>query len=252
MPLTFPLTATSTPAPSERIAEIHADPGFGVYFTDHMAVATWRKDGGWSDDAVVPYGPFQLDPSTAVLHYAQEVFEGLKAYRHADGSIWLFRPERNAERLNASARRLMLPELPVDDFLTSIEQLVTVDAAWVPDAPVWAGPDATGAHQVFVHATKDQSVMVGGSHTVTVGADRTDDVKKGQSFTIDGTQTTSVGGDQKITIGADGAILVKGARSETIGGDEAVTVTGIPPAALISSIASSASLASLCSTMRRT
>lgn len=93
-----------------------------------------RKDGGWSDDAVVPYGPFQLDPSTAVLHYAQEVFEGLKAYRHADGSIWLFRPERNAERLNASARRLMLPELPVDDFLTSIEQLVTVDAAWVPDA----------------------------------------------------------------------------------------------------------------------
>ncbi len=128
------LTATDTPSTPEKIAGIHADPGFGVYFTDHMAVATWRKDGGWSDDAVVPYGPFQLDPSTAVLHYAQEVFEGLKAYRHADGSIWLFRPERNAERLNASARRLMLPELPVDDFLTSIEELVTVDAAWVPDA----------------------------------------------------------------------------------------------------------------------
>lgn len=86
--------------------------------------------------------------------------------------------------------------------------------------------DDAGSEEVFVHATKDQSVMVGGSHTVTVGADRTDDVKKGQSFTIDGTQTTSVGGDQKITIGADGAILVKGARSETIGGDEAVTVTG--------------------------
>ncbi len=134
MSLTFPLTATSTPAPSERIAEIHADPGFGVHFTDHMAVATWRQGSGWGEDAVVPYGPFQLDPSTAVLHYAQEVFEGLKAYRHADGSIWLFRPERNAQRLQASARRLMLPELPVEDFLTSIEQLVRVDAAWAPDA----------------------------------------------------------------------------------------------------------------------
>ncbi|MFT3861362.1 branched-chain amino acid aminotransferase [Micropruina sp.] len=134
MSLTFSLTRNVAPASAERIAEIHADPGFGVYFTDHMAVATWRQGSGWADDAVVPYGPFQLDPSTAVLHYAQEVFEGLKAYRHADGSIWLFRPERNAERLMASARRLMLPELPVDDFLTSIEQLVKVDAAWVPDA----------------------------------------------------------------------------------------------------------------------
>lgn len=134
MPLTFPLTATATPASSERIAEIHADPGFGVYFTDHMAVATWRQDSGWGEDAVLPYGPFQLDPSCAVLHYAQEAFEGLKAYRHADGSIWLFRPERNALRLQASARRLMLPELPVADFLTSIEQLVRVDAAWTPDA----------------------------------------------------------------------------------------------------------------------
>jgi branched-chain amino acid aminotransferase len=134
MSLTFPLTATSTPAPSERIAEIHADPGFGVHFTDHMAVATWRQGSGWAGDAVVPYGPFQLEPSTAVLHYAQEVFEGLKAYRHDDGSVWLFRPERNAERMRASARRLMLPELPVDDFLTSINELVRADAAWVPDA----------------------------------------------------------------------------------------------------------------------
>ena len=134
MSLTFPLTPTTTPSSPERIAEIHADPGFGVYFTDHMAVATWLQSSGWGEDAVTPYGPFQLDPSTAVLHYAQEVFEGLKAYRHADGSIWLFRPERNAQRLQASARRLMLPELPVEDFLTSIEELVKADAAWTPDA----------------------------------------------------------------------------------------------------------------------
>lgn len=134
MPLTFPLTPTSTPSTPDTIATIHADPGFGVHFTDHMAVATWCIGEGWSGDAVVPYRPFELDPASAVLHYAQEVFEGLKAYRHADGSIWLFRPERNAQRMIASARRLALPELPVQDFLTSVEQLVRVDAAWVPDA----------------------------------------------------------------------------------------------------------------------
>lgn len=134
MPMTFPLTRNAAPAHVDRVAEIHADPGFGVHFTDHMVVATWLQDSGWVDDAVVPYAPFQLDPSCAVLHYAQEVFEGLKAYRHADGSIWLFRPERNAARLQASARRLMLPELPTEDFLTSIEQLVRIDADWTPDA----------------------------------------------------------------------------------------------------------------------
>lgn len=134
MPLTFPHTPNPSLASTERIAEIHADPGFGVHFSDHMAVATWRADSGWSDDAVVPYGPLQIQPASAVLHYAQEVFEGLKAYRHADGSIHLFRPERNAERMAASARRLVLPELGVADFLTSIEELVRIDAHWVPDA----------------------------------------------------------------------------------------------------------------------
>ena len=163
MPLRFPLTATDTPSTPEKIAGIHADPGFGVYFTDHMAVATWRKDEGWGDDAVVPYAPFQLDPSTAALHYAQEVFEGLKAYRHADGSIWLFRPERNAERLMASARRLMLPELPVDDFLTSIEQLVKVDAAWVPDA---GGGEASLYLRPFMFAN-ESFLGVRAAHQVT-------------------------------------------------------------------------------------
>ena len=77
-----------------------------------MAVATWTAADGWHDSAVVPYGPFALDPATAVLHYAQEIFEGLKAYRHADGSVWLFRPDQNADRLARSARRLALPVLP--------------------------------------------------------------------------------------------------------------------------------------------
>jgi branched-chain amino acid aminotransferase len=112
-----------------------ANPGFGMYFTDHMAVATWTAADGWHDSAIVPYGPFSLDPATAVLHYAQQVFEGLKAYRHDDGSIWTFRPDQNAERMHRSARRLALPVLPAEDFLCSIEELVAADIGWVPTAP---------------------------------------------------------------------------------------------------------------------
>src|SRR5690606_35220017 len=86
----------------------------------------------WSDRRVEAYAPLQLEPAAAVLHYAQEIFEGLKAYRHADGSVWLFRPEANAERFQRSAHRLALPQLEVDDFIGSIEALVRVDEAWVP------------------------------------------------------------------------------------------------------------------------
>jgi branched-chain amino acid aminotransferase len=127
----------SNPKPrseSERSA-ILANPGFGMYFTDHMAVATWTAADGWHDSAIVPYGPFSLDPATAVLHYAQEIFEGLKAYRHADGTIWTFRADKNAERMARSAQRLALPALPAEDFLCSIEELVTADIGWVPTAP---------------------------------------------------------------------------------------------------------------------
>lgn len=97
-----------------------------------MARISWTREKGWHDRRVEPYGPVQLDPAAAVLHYGQEIFEGLKAYRHADGSVWTFRPEANAARLQRSARRLALPELPVEDFLGAIEALVRVDADWVP------------------------------------------------------------------------------------------------------------------------
>ncbi|QKE84183.1 branched-chain amino acid aminotransferase [Arthrobacter sp. NEB 688] len=132
MSLTFDLERRPDPASDERRAEILANPGFGVYFTDHMASATWSRDGGWHSGRIHPYGPITIMPSAAVLHYAQEVFEGLKAYRHEDGSVWSFRPEANAERMQRSARRLALPELPTDDFLASLRALVEVDEAWVP------------------------------------------------------------------------------------------------------------------------
>jgi branched-chain amino acid aminotransferase len=116
----------------DRLAEILANPGFGKYFTDHMVTASWTSEKGWHDGQIEPYGPITLDPAAAVLHYAQEIFEGLKAYRHPDGSVWAFRPEANAARFNRSARRLALPEFPVEDFLTSIELLVRTDRDWIP------------------------------------------------------------------------------------------------------------------------
>ena len=112
--------------------EILANPGFGNHFTDHMVDLCWSAKGGWHRPRVSPYGPIQLDPSAAVLHYAQEIFEGLKAYRHADGSVWTFRPEANAARMQRSAYRLALPELPVEHFLDSLKQLIAVDGDWVP------------------------------------------------------------------------------------------------------------------------
>ena len=111
------------------------NPGFGNYFTDHMVDICWSKMGGWHRPRVQPYGPISLDPAAAVLHYGQEIFEGLKAYRHADGSIWSFRPEANAARMQRSARRLALPELPIDFFIDSLKELIALDGAWVPSAP---------------------------------------------------------------------------------------------------------------------
>ena len=132
MSLTFDVHPHPSPASAEERAAVLASPGFGQHFTDHMAMAMWTVDGGWGDSQVVAYGPDSLNPASAVLHYAQEVFEGLKAYRHADDSIWLFRPEVNAQRMIDSANRLALPPLPIEDFIASIEALVTADAVWVP------------------------------------------------------------------------------------------------------------------------
>ncbi len=122
------------PAPisNERRAEIHAAPGFGRYFTDHMAVIDYDAELGWHDPRIVPYGPFTLDPATMVLHYGQEIFEGLKAYEQPDGSVASFRPDQNAARMNRSADRLGMPRLPEELFLGSIRELIAIDRAWVP------------------------------------------------------------------------------------------------------------------------
>ena len=106
--------------------------GFGRYYTDHMFVLDWDKDQGWHDARIVPFAPIPLDPATMVLHYAQETFEGLKAYRTKDGRILLFRPEMNARRFANSNRRLCMPELSEEMFVEAIEALVSVEQDWVP------------------------------------------------------------------------------------------------------------------------
>lgn len=126
------LHRTTRAVPDSERESILSDPGFGKYFTDHMASAVWTPDGGWHDHRVSALEPFSMHPSTAVLHYAQEIFEGLKAYRHADDSVWLFRPRMNARRFMHSARRLALPVLAEQEFIDSIEALVRADQSWVP------------------------------------------------------------------------------------------------------------------------
>ena len=132
--LSFSVIRAATPRTKAERDAILGDPGFGKQFTDHMVAIDWTLGDGWHDARVIPYGPLQLDPASSVLHYGQEIFEGLKAYRHADDSIWTFRPEKNAARLQRSARRLALPELPAADFIESIRQIIAVDGDWVPSA----------------------------------------------------------------------------------------------------------------------
>jgi branched-chain amino acid aminotransferase len=117
---------------AERARRLEA-PGFGQVFTDHMITLRWTEERGWHDGKLEPYGPFTLDPATAVFHYGQELFEGLKAYRQASGSIVMFRPRSNAARFNSSCRRMAMPELPEDAFVRALELLVTQDRDWVPE-----------------------------------------------------------------------------------------------------------------------
>lgn len=118
-------------AAAER-ATLLEDPGFGRVFTDHMVTVKWTEGQGWHSAKVEARRPFQLDPACAVLHYAQEIFEGMKAYRAEDGGITLFRPEQNARRFNESARRMAMPEVPEELFLGALDALIQIDEAWIP------------------------------------------------------------------------------------------------------------------------
>ncbi|MBW8752087.1 MAG: branched-chain amino acid aminotransferase [Propionibacteriales bacterium] len=133
MTLDISIVPSAHPRSAAEVAEILANPGFGIHFTDHMFTVEWTPEKGWHDARITAYGPLTLDPATAVLHYAQEIFEGMKAYRHDDGSVWTFRPEENAQRMVRSSHRLALPVLEADDFVQAVDALVTVDERWVAE-----------------------------------------------------------------------------------------------------------------------
>ena len=108
---------------------------FGRNFSPNMLQVEWDEGTGWHDARIVPYGPLSLAPSAMVLHYGQEIFEGLKAFRHPDGSIKLFRPDRNVARLNTSALRMSMPEIPVELQLDAMKKLIKIDREWLPPVP---------------------------------------------------------------------------------------------------------------------
>ncbi|WP_328536505.1 branched-chain amino acid aminotransferase [Streptomyces sp. NBC_00344] len=129
---TIELKPSSDPLSDAEREAILVNPGFGRHFTDNMVTIKWTEGRGWHDAQLGPYAPLSIDPATSVLHYAQEIFEGLKAYRQPDGSVATFRPEANARRFQASARRMAMAELPVETFIAACDALVQQDKAWVP------------------------------------------------------------------------------------------------------------------------
>jgi branched-chain amino acid aminotransferase len=128
----FQIERNAKPVAVADRAKILEAPGFGTHFTDHMVMIKFKRGVGWHDAKVMPRGPIPLDPAAAVLHYAQEIFEGLKAYKLPDGSLATFRADANAARFNDSAKRLAMPEMPPELFVESIRQIVAIDKDWFP------------------------------------------------------------------------------------------------------------------------
>src|SRR4051812_2475171 len=135
MSMEISVVPSADPRSADEVAGILASPGFGIHFTDHMFTVEWTPENGWHDARITAYGPLTLDPATAVLHYAQEIFEGMKAYRHDDGSIWTFRPEENAKRMVRSSHRLAPPVLDPPHLVQAVHAPVTTHPPRGPHPP---------------------------------------------------------------------------------------------------------------------
>lgn len=129
----FSVTKNNSSKSEDQRKEILENPGFGKYFTDHMVLIDWEQDKGFINPRVVPYAKLEVDPANMTLHYGQAIFEGLKAYRHKDGTIKTFRPFENAKRFARSAKRMAMPEMPEELFVQAIKELISVDKNWVPE-----------------------------------------------------------------------------------------------------------------------
>ena len=132
MEYNFPVTRTTHPKP--RPAD-ESKLGFAKYFTDHMFVMDWDEGQGWHDGRVVPHAPIEIEPASCVLHYAQMMFEGMKAYRTPDGTIQLFRPDMNIARIARTNERMCIPDLPGDLFLAAVKAVIWEDRDWIPSSP---------------------------------------------------------------------------------------------------------------------
>jgi len=176
----------SAPVAAVERAERLIDPGFGRVFTDHMAVIRFSDAAGWHDARITARGPLPIDPASSVLHYAQEIFEGMKAYTLADGGTALFRPEANARRFQDSARRMAMPELPEELFIESVERLVAADRDWIPQgeggalylrpfmfaSEVFLGVKPAGEYLYMVIASSVGSYWKGGVRAISVWVSR--------------------------------------------------------------------------------
>ncbi|RCL00177.1 MAG: branched-chain amino acid aminotransferase [Candidatus Tokpelaia sp. JSC189] len=147
--LSFKIYPNSNPTRGEERKKLLKTPGFGKLFSDHMALVHWSEEKGWHEAQITARKFLSLDPASAVLHYAQEVFEGLKAYRSQDGCVLLFRPEQNAQRFAQSAKRLAMPVLPEELFLDAVTELVKIDRNWIPE-----GNDASLYLRPFMFASE--------------------------------------------------------------------------------------------------
>ena len=180
--LHFELQPNAAPVAAERRAELMENPGFGRVFTDHMVVIAYSEGRGWHDARVQARAPLVMDPAAAVLHYAQEIFEGLKAYPASDGGANLFRPDANARRFHDGAVRMGMAPLPEHLFVESVRRLVDIDRAWIPTQPggslyirpfmianeTFLGVKPSSEYLYMVIASSVGSYFKGGAETVKV------------------------------------------------------------------------------------
>lgn len=154
------ITKTTTPAVMPPESEL----GFGKVFTDHMLIVDWKEGKGWFDARIVPFGRISLHPASTVLHYGAEIFEGLKAYRRADGGVQLFRPKENIKRMNNSAERMSLPQMDEGDMLQLLTAFVKLEEKWVPKSfgtSLYLRPFMFGNDEALgVHAVKSATFML--------------------------------------------------------------------------------------------
>jgi len=215
----FRFAPTVAPVEASERSRMLADPGFGRVFTDHMALVRWNDRDGWHDAQVTARTALTVDPASAVLHYAQEIFEGLKAYRLADGGTALFRPDANARRLQRSARRMAMPELPEELFLASVRRLVEVDHDWLPSgtdgalylrpfmfaSEVFLGVKPASEYLYLVIASSVGAYWKGGMRAVSIWVAR-DTTRAGPG----GTGAAKCGGNYASSLSAQAAAIARG------------------------------------------